>query len=962
MTEDRISIVQRLFDEASHLPPAERDAYLDGACGHDSAIREEVASLLRCAEGAGDFLDGQAIDQVLPSSCAVGDPAAMIGRSVGAYRIEKLIGAGGMGIVYLAKQSDPERSVALKLIRPELATPRLVRRLHDEAQVLGRLRHPGIAQIYEAGCANADSGPQPFFAMEYVAGESLVRYADARGLSIHDRLELLARICDALHHAHQHGVIHRDLKPQNILVVDADAGEPSGQPKIIDFGVARVIDTADGTPADRTTADRLVGTLSYMSPEQFEDPREGLDIRSDIYAMGVIGYELLTGRLPHDLRERSIAEAARTISETTPAPLGTQDRALRGDVEVIIMTALAKEKERRYQSASGLGTDLRRAIRNEPITARPPSFWYELRRHAKRNRLAYAAMILSVLLLLAGTIGTSVGVLRARANALAMAQAYDESEAVTSFVERMIASVDPYKQGRGDVPMRDVLGRMSDAVDEEFADRPLLRARLHHFVGQTMRGLSLVKESEPHLRQAVEIRRSMLDPDDPRTLDSAAVLGSVTRDLGNYEESLSLLTHVLGCRRRLLGADHAETLRTCRELALTCFVTARHDDALALLAPAWDRARSVLGDRHEITLDLAEGLMSVRAAKGEANRVAPFARDVYLARVEEQGETHPMSLLAAIRLTDVYLWEGRYEDARQLAARTFELSRARLGEGHLQTYSSAFALGRAEMELARFEEANRLFGAVADAWGREFGTDNRTTLLVRLSLAESCRALGRLEQAKALSEEALQAAERVLGGDHDTTLAVMSVLATTCRDLGQDERARSLYHELLGRQRRVHGASHPRTLTTLHNLAASLSVDEARLDEAASRFEEVLEVRRRDLGPDHPNSLKTASWLGNVYYLQDRFSEALAVLSETVEAGRRSLPEDHWELGVSLRRMGACLRAMQRFPEAEAALLEARRILDLRLGPDHAETVQARADLDALVAVRGPRVGPYNGR
>ncbi len=933
MTEDRLSTVQRLFDEAAHLPLAERDAYLDAACGHASAIREDVASLLRCAEGAGDFLDGQAIDRVLPLSCAVGDPAALIGRSVGAYRIEKLIGAGGMGVVYLAKQSDPERSVALKLIRPELATPRLVRRLHDEAQVLGRLRHPGIAQIYEAGCANADSGPQPFFAMEYVAGESLVRYADARGLSIHERLELLARVCDALHHAHQHGVIHRDLKPQNILVVHAEAGEPSGQPKIIDFGVARVIDTAAGTPADRTTADRLVGTLSYMSPEQFEDPREGLDIRSDIYAMGVIGYELLTGRLPHDLRERSIAEAARTISETTPAPLGTQDRALRGDVEVIIMTALAREKERRYQSASGLATDLRRAVRNEPITARPPSFWYELRRHARRNKLAYAAMVAAVLLLLAGTIGTSVGVLRARANAIAMEQAYGESEAVTAFVERMIASVDPYKQGRGDVPMREVLARMSEAIEEEFADRPLLRARLHHFVGQTMRGLGLLKESEPHLRQAVEIRRSMLGPEHLRTLDSAAVLGSVTRDLGDNDESARLLTHVLECRRRLLGADHAETLRTCRELALTRFVMARRDDALALLAPAWERARSALGERHEITLDLAEGLMSVRAAGGEINRSAPFARDVYQARVEEMGETHPMTLLAAIRLTDVYLWEGRCREARELAARTYALARERLGEGHLQTYSSAFALGRAEMELAHHEEANRLFGAVADAWGREFGADNRSTLLVRISLAESCRALGRLDQAASLGEETFQAARRVLGSDHDTTLAAMSVLATTRHDLGRNEEARALFSDLLTRQRRVLGERHPRTLSTMHNLAVSISLDEARLDEAASTFEEVLEVRGRQLGREHPSSLKTASWLGHVFFLQGRYDEALAILSKTVEAGRRSLPPDHWDLGVALRRQGACLTAMGRLLEAESALLEARRILDPRPGP-----------------------------
>lgn len=313
----------------------------------------------------------------------VGGPE--LGQRIGSYTLIEEIGQGGMGVVYLAEQEHPRRKVALKLIQPGRTSASLLRRFEHEAEVLGRLQHPGIAQIYEAGTADTGHGPQPYFAMEFIEGRSLARYAEEQQLGTRARLELLARICDAVHHAHQKGIIHRDLKPGNILVT-AD-----GQPKVLDFGVARATDADLQTATLQTDIGQFIGTVPYMSPEQVSgDPAE-LDTRSDVYALGVIAYELLAGTPPYDLRQKMIHEAVRIIREETPAPLSSLNRVLRGDVETIVGKALEKEKERRYASANDLASDIRRYLADEPIVARPPSTVYQLRKFAKRNRVATVA-------------------------------------------------------------------------------------------------------------------------------------------------------------------------------------------------------------------------------------------------------------------------------------------------------------------------------------------------------------------------------------------------------------------------------------------------------------------------------------------------------------------------------------------------------------------------------------------
>jgi serine/threonine protein kinase len=411
-TVDTWTRLQSLFKQAIEQPASLRDAFIAHTCANHDSMARQLRDLIQAHEGAGAFLDEPAWSASAVDFSPESFDVSLVGRQIGQYQVTRGIASGGMGSVYEAQQENPRRTVALKVIRAGFGSRSAQRRFEFEVEVLGRLQHPAIAQIFEAGAFDLNGVVQPFFAMELVNGVPLTHYARSRSLSLAQRLQLLVKVCMGVDHAHQRGVIHRDLKPGNILVADGDS-DP--QPKILDFGVARAVGTQVQPETLTAQGSQLIGTLAYMCPEQiFGDPSQ-IDTRADVYALGVLMYELLADRLPlHDLTSKTFGEALRAIREDEPPKLSEIARACRGDLEWIAMKAIAKEPARRYGSAAELAADIQRHLNHEPVLAGPPSAAYRTSKWVRRHRAASIAVSSIALMLVIGIAGLTAMYLEVR--------------------------------------------------------------------------------------------------------------------------------------------------------------------------------------------------------------------------------------------------------------------------------------------------------------------------------------------------------------------------------------------------------------------------------------------------------------------------------------------------------------------------------------------------------------------
>jgi eukaryotic-like serine/threonine-protein kinase len=603
-----------LFEAVCDMPAAERSAYLDRACAGDAALRAELDSLLASDAVADDAFSEQRMSHI----------PAMLGHAalperIGRYRIVRLIGAGGMGDVYEAEQDSPRRSVALKVIRGGSVSRGMLRRFTHESQVLGRLQHPGIAQIYEAGTVEDERGGSlPFFAMEFIRGVPITQFAKDRGLGTRERLDLIAKICDAVSHAHQKGVIHRDLKPGNILV------DETGQPKVLDFGIARATESDLRATTLQTDVGQLIGTIPYMSPEQVSGDPSELDTRSDVYALGVLAYELLAGRLPHDLARRMIHEAARVIREEEPTRLSSINRALRGDVETIITKALEKDKTRRYQSAESLASDLRRYLKDEPIAARPASSWYQTTKFARRNKGLVTGLVVAFALLVAGLIGTLYGLrqaVAARDDAAQQArQAQKEAEISLAVAEslRNVFYLPTPNIAQGKEPsLREAIDQTAESLDDGFKGPPEAEAIIRNVLGIVYRNYAEYDKSRDELERALAIRREALAPDHLDIADSLHNLALLLSVSGHGEESLPLFAEALEIQRRVLGPDDTKVARSLYNLARATMRQKKFDEALALMNESLDLHRRVMADNKEIIGMHVSTMASILRYKGD---------------------------------------------------------------------------------------------------------------------------------------------------------------------------------------------------------------------------------------------------------------------------------------------------------------------------------------------------------
>jgi tetratricopeptide (TPR) repeat protein len=738
-----------------------------------------------------------------------------------------------MGTVYEAEQEHPRRTVALKIIRPGWATAEVLRRFELESQALGRLQHPGIAQIHEAATADSGSGPQPYFAMEFIRGDSLHAYAAAHHLDTRQRLDLIVKICDAVHHAHQRGIIHRDLKPGNILI------DETGQPKILDFGVARVTDS-DAYATRQTDVGQLIGTLAYMSPEQvLADPLE-LDVRSDVYALGVILYELLAGHLPYTI-SRQIPEAARAIREEDPAPLSSINRVYRGDIETIVAKSLEKEKTRRYASAAELAADIGRYLKDEPITARPPSTIYQLQKFARRHQGLVWGIAAVFIVLIAGIIASTWQAARAtRAEQAARAEAATATAINDFLLNDLLSQAGASTQARPDIKpdpdlkVRTALDRAATRVEGKFDAQPLVKASIHTTIANAYWELGLFTEAEQHYQRAGALRERALGKEHPDTLAANNNLGNLYREEGKYAEAEPVLASVLAIRQRVLGADHPDTLVTMANLGIVLHEQGKYAEAEPLLTKVLETERRTRG--------------------------------------EEDQET----IISMMNLGKLYSDVGKAAEAEALLSRAVDIGRRTLGEEHPRWIGAMNNLAAIYAAAGKFAEAEPIFRTLSEVQRRVLGEEHPDALTVTNNLAVVCRHIGKQAEAEALLTRVMDVQHRVLGDDHPNQLATMSSLAQVYQLQGKLAEAKSLLTRTLAGQRRVNGPEHLGTLNTMRVLGG-IYRDEGHYGQAESLLREALKGYLK-VRPEFWPRFDVESTLGASLAGQKRYAEAEPLL------------------------------------------------------------------------------------
>jgi len=773
MTDPAWSLVDELFHAALVQPDDARQAFLAERCGADVPLRLAVERLLRAHNSAGSFLNTASADAALLSVACDNEPIA---ASIGPYRPIREIGRGGMGAVYLAERADEQfrKVVAIKVIKRGMDTDAVLRRFHDERQILADLEHPNIARLLDGGAI--DDG-RPYLVMEYVDGDPLDRYCDDRRLTLDARLGLFLQVCAAVSYAHQRLVIHCDIKPSNVVVTK------DGVPKLLDFGIARLM-RADGAETRQTSFGVHGMTPEYASPEQRQSLR--VDALSDVYSLGMLLCELVVGRLP-EADGRHLTPSSLTDDEALR-------RRVRGDLDSIVMTALAFDRSERYQSVDRLADDVRAHIEGRPIAVRHESIYRALK-FVRRNRVAVSAAALVLLTLVAGIAATSSQARRADAEA-------DAARAVTAFLQDdLLTQASTRMQSGGpaaldpNLTVRAALDRAAARIDGKFPNQPRVEAAVRYTIGLTYTQLGLFADAQKHLERAVALRQQVDGPDGRETLNDTQSLGFVLHMQGKNAQAESLLRSVLDRQQRQFGANSIDVSETINDLASTISSMGRREEAEVLHARVVDIMRRLYGDDHPDTLVAMNNLLNEYNNEGRYAEAASLGQGVLASKRRVLGDEHPSTLLSANTLAFTYRNEGKYADAESLLVETLRVRRRVTGENSIDTLASMNSLANVLTAERRFGEAETLLDSVIAGRRRLLGDENPETIAAMNNLAEAYRREGKAGDAERLFTQVLASRRRVLGPTNPNTLVVLVSLARIKLNARQFAEAESFSRE-----------------------------------------------------------------------------------------------------------------------------------------------------------------------
>ena len=951
MTAHRQEKQSRLFERALQLPAAARETFLDNKCGDDLELKQRLRAMLAAATG--EPLPAPAepmaptLDQALPPPVAVLREGP--GTWIGPYKLLQQIGEGGFGVVFLAEQLEPvTRRVALKIVKLGMDTRQVVARFEQERQALAMMDHPNIARVLDAGAT--DTG-RPYFVMDLVKGAPIVEFCDHNQLTIEDRLELFAQVCQAVQHAHTKGIIHRDLKPSNVLVGTQD-GKP--QVKIIDFGIAKATSQKLTDKTLFTAHQQVVGTLQYMSPEQAAGSLD-IDTRTDVYSLGVMLYELLTGTTPFDeatLRSALQGELQRVFREVHPPRPSTRLNAsrdtlariaacrriepkrlgllLRGELDWIVMKAIEKDRSRRYETANGLAMDIRRHLAGEAVVAAPPSASYRLRKLVARNKGLVAATAAVAAALLVGVVGFAWqanvaqgerdhAVQAQRSEATQRKEADEQralaeqnqakAKAINQFLLDMLGAADIRKLGR-DAKVAQALDAAATKVQKAFAQRPEVEAEVRLILGRTYSSIAMLDEAEPQIAAALQLNRS--------------VHGETSAEYA-----------------KALGAQAA--LRRARgEDAVAADLFRQSADLLAAADGAEDR--DALGMRVEYANTLVELDRFAEAEK--------LLREVLAIRRRVFGNDDNDSQIGINSLAVLLHERKQFDEAEELYREAVEIGERSLGASHPDTLTARMNLGSLLRSLGRHGEAEPMMVALLTDLRRVFGADNPQTAKACKALGELYKDLGRFKDAGPLLEECVSIFTKAEGGDTMNVAEAKNSLAIVLKRLGDAPRAVTMQREVAAVYKKVLGADHDRTLNARLNLANSL-VTPAEGDEAEATFKDLLASAPAVLGENSGVYIIANNSYGVFLMARDRYADAAPYVRRALEIGESAEGMEHQNTIITRYNLACIEMELGNLTEAETLGRDCVESFERVFGPQHANTAAAHGGLAQTLAKQG---------
>ena len=890
--DDKHPCEEAIFEGALQLPPEQREVYLQAACSGNSTLMERIRDLIRFHEKGDGPLETPAVPPPTKASIVRSQPAGeKPGDKIGTYKILQLIGEGGCGSVFMAEQELPvRRRVALKVIKLGMDTKNVMARFGAERQALALMDHPNIAKVFDAGATETG---RPFFVMELVRGSKITEYCDRNNLSTNERLKLFRQVCQAIQHAHQKGIIHRDIKPSNILVTQHD-GVPV--PKVIDFGIAKATGQRLTDQTLFTEFDQFIGTPAYMSPEQAEVSGMDMDTRSDIYSLGVLLYELLTGRTPFDAKElmkvgldamrRAIREMEppkpstrlSTMLDTDLTTIARQRQAatqklihlIRGDLDWIVMKSLEKDRTRRYETASSFAEEIERFLKHEPVLARPPSALYRFQKLVRRNKgVVIAATAVAIAIVVGLVVSTSLYYREQAARRDADREA-QRSRQVALFLEDMLKGVGPgVALGRDTTLLREILNKTLARVTNDLKGQPEVQAEICNTLGEVYRALGQSGKAEELHRSA----RSLLNLSRGAKHHDVAVslndLALVLRDQGKLPEAEALQREALELRRKLYGHEHPAVAESLNNLALVLRSAGKLAEAEKLHRDALALDLKLFGHDHLAVATSLNNLGLALEAKEEPAAAEQCFRESLAIQKKVLGDDQPGLAITLDNLAFVLREEGKLDEAETLERQSLAMQRKIFGPEHPSVATAINNLGLILAAQGKTIPAEQLLREALAQRRKLLGPEHPELAASLHHLAALLRKDGNLDEAGYLEQAALTMRKKVFG---EASLPVADSLNNLAR-IRQAERnlieAEVLFRQAAEIQKKFFGTNQPSLAATLHNLALVLR-DEGKFSESEAILRQVLEIRRKQFGDAHPSVAASLLELTEVLALEQK--------------------------------------------------------------------------------------------